>query len=348
MRTRPRTAVRPAAFTLVELLVVIAIIGVLVALLLPAVQAAREAARRSQCTNNLKQLGLAMANYLGTKKDTLPGGAIQDQKFGTGTTAPYRGVTFFVYLLPHMEQQTVYSRWNFKDLSKNSIGRDAPTATQIGSLLCPSDDPVDKVVDFSTMPPGNHGLAFPGFYAVTSYSGNGGTRSYYPNNITIDTPRGETKPNGVLFTTGPNSAPVINQTPTKLSEISDGTSNTFLGGEKYNVDLAFDALPDTSRSGLLIHQWALWGWTGGFKVTGHVLRSSAERINYTVTECQGGGNTSGYTCQDERLTAWGSGHPGGANFVLCDGSTRFVSDSIATLTLAAYSTRAGDEITTLD
>lgn len=339
---------RDAAFTLVELLVVIAIIGVLVALLLPAVQAAREAARRAQCTNNLKQVGLATANYLGTKKDLLPGGAIQDQKFGTGTTGPYRGVTFFVYLLPFIEQQAVYARWNFKDLSKNSLNADAPTATQIGSFLCPSDDPAEKVVDFSTMPGGNHGLAYPGYYAVTSYSGNGGTQSYYPNSIIVNTAKGDTKPDGVLMLTGPNSAPMTNQTPVKLPEISDGTSNTFLGGEKYNVDLEFDAMDAGQRSGLLIHQWGLWAWTGGFKATGHVLRSSAFRINYNVAECKSQGAPSGYTCQDARLNAWGSGHPAGANFVLCDGSTRFVSDSIATQTLAAYSTRAGDETLSLE
>jgi prepilin-type processing-associated H-X9-DG protein len=183
---------------------------------------------------------------------------------------------------------------------------------------------------------------------VTSYAGNGGTRSYYPNLIPVDPAKGEDKPNGVLFTTGPDSAPVKSQKAVRLAEITDGTSNTILGGEKYNADVAFDALPESQRSGLLMHQWALWGMSGGFKVTGHVIRGSAVRINFNVAECQASGSPSGYTCQDERLNAWGSGHTGGANFVLCDGSTRFVSDSIATTILGAVSTRAYDETLALE
>jgi prepilin-type N-terminal cleavage/methylation domain-containing protein/prepilin-type processing-associated H-X9-DG protein len=321
-------------FTLVELLVVIAIIGVLVALLLPAVQAAREAARRSQCTNNLKQFGLAVANQVSAKRDTLPSGLTQDQ-------SPYRGVTFFVYLLPYMEQQAVFARWNFTNLALNSNSDTAPTATQIPTLLCPSDEPTERVVNFSTMPSGNHGLAYPGYYAVTSYSGNGGTRSYY-NYDTVD--------DGVFYTTGPAGIcysrtppqPCEKMTdPVKLQQITDGTSNTILGGEKYNVDPIFDALPSANRSGLLLYQWSLWGWTGGFKGTGHVMRSSSVPINFDAGDCITGGP---YGCQDQRLNAYGSGHPGGATFVFCDGSARYMSESTSSITLASLTTRAGDEV----
>ena len=178
-------------FTLVELLVVIAIIGVLMALLLPAIQAAREAARRSQCSNNLKQFGLATAHYLGAKGDRLPSGGIQDNMWG-GLSGNYRGVTFFVYLLPHMEQQTIYSRWDFKDLTKNSLGPNALTATIIDTLLCPSDQTPERAYDLPTS--GNHG-GLPGRYAITSYAGNGGTRNYYAY---------DGKDDGVFFTTGPD------------------------------------------------------------------------------------------------------------------------------------------------
>src|SRR5213083_2700232 len=99
---------RNRAFTLVELLVVIAIIGILVALLLPAIQAAREAARRAQCTSQLKQLGLALHNYISAKKDTLPAGLYTETKTGASGN---QGDTFFVRLLPYLEEQATYDRW---------------------------------------------------------------------------------------------------------------------------------------------------------------------------------------------------------------------------------------------
>src|SRR5262245_2414693 len=115
-----------SAFTLVELLVVIAIIGILVALLLPAIQAAREAARRTQCMNGLKQLGLAAHNYMSAKKDQLPGGVFQQSNTDLpahntqGAAGSYQCDTFFVFLMPYMEQQQIYDNWSFTDRKKNS------------------------------------------------------------------------------------------------------------------------------------------------------------------------------------------------------------------------------------
>ena len=82
------------------------------------------------------------------------------------------------------------------------------------------------------------------------------------------------------------------------------------------------------------------------RVTGHVLRSASVRINYSVKECLLGGTTGGYVCQDNRLNAWGSSHPGGANLLFCDGSTRFVAESLSLITLAGWSTPAGEELVT--
>jgi prepilin-type N-terminal cleavage/methylation domain-containing protein/prepilin-type processing-associated H-X9-DG protein len=333
-------------FTLVELLVVIAIIGVLVALLLPAVQAAREAARRAQCTNNLKQFGLAVANYVSAKKDSLPSGLTQEK-------SPFRGITFWVYLLPYMEQQTVYARWDFTNLANNSRFETSPAATTIPALLCPSDQPETGGSEPLYFPSPNTaaGMAYPGYYAITSYAGNHGTFSYYPNHIPQNkgnNPPNPPQPDGILYTTGPGSVPDADQKPCKLQEVTDGTSNTLLGGEKYNYDPDFDAIPAGNRSGLLIHQWAQWGWSGGFKGNGHVLRSSGEPINFMAKDCNSttaaNPNNSPYECQDRRLNGYGSGHAGGCNLVFLDGSARFVSDSTATITLGSWSTRGGSEV----
>jgi prepilin-type N-terminal cleavage/methylation domain-containing protein len=325
---------RRHAFTLVELLVVIAIIGVLVALLLPAVQAAREAARRSQCSNNLKQFGLALANYA-SQKESFPAGLYQENKNGK-----YQGDAFFIRILPFMEQQAVYSQWDFKNRANNSLTQTSPAAADLPFMLCPTDQPAERVVNLPSDSVGNSGNAFKGFYGVTSYAGNHGTRNYYPYNITLKTY--QDKPDGVLFTTGPNSAPKNDQKPVALREIGDGTSNTILMGEHVNKDDDFDDIPESLRSSLLRHQWAIWGWSGGFKGLGHVTRSSFQPINYTAKNCPK--PVSNYDCQDYCLMGWSSGHPSGAQLVFCDGSTRFVSDSISTIALSAVSTRDEGEV----
>lgn len=168
MRTRPRTAVRPAAFTLVELLVVIAIIGVLVALLLPAIQAAREAARRTQCVNNVKQMALAAANYESAKGYFPPGRLDPDYETKSGgswvpgptpgtfypaysgsATSRYKNFSVHVWLLPYMEANNVYALIDFsKGQSKQMTQADGVTpvnphfkayATASGLFICPSD-----------------------------------------------------------------------------------------------------------------------------------------------------------------------------------------------------------------
>ncbi len=131
-------------FTLVELLVVIAIIGVLVALLLPAVQAAREAARRTQCTNNLKQLGLALHNYHDTHR-VFPLGVLQSN---LGSEFAYPRLTWAIHLYPYLEQQPTYDQFDFEcrpghdrimDCTQNAATRDAPAAHVVPAMLCPSD-----------------------------------------------------------------------------------------------------------------------------------------------------------------------------------------------------------------
>src|SRR5438132_6135229 len=123
-------------FTLVELLVVIAVIGVLVALLLPAVQMAREAARRTQCINHERQLALASHSFHDTNKNFPPG--VYQLKF---SAAPqFRGVSLYVKLLPYLEQANLAQSWDETDPLNNTVGgTSAKTAQKINVLLCPSD-----------------------------------------------------------------------------------------------------------------------------------------------------------------------------------------------------------------
>ena len=127
-------------FTLVELLVVIAIIGILIALLLPAVQAAREAARRAQCSNNLKQIGLALHNYHATYNVFTFGGVRARETTGGSGNEPswWSGM---IGLLPYMEQQPLYDVWTASPYAMPWHHTSAQTTTQVPGFVCPSDSP---------------------------------------------------------------------------------------------------------------------------------------------------------------------------------------------------------------
>jgi prepilin-type N-terminal cleavage/methylation domain-containing protein/prepilin-type processing-associated H-X9-DG protein len=362
IRAVNKSRLRKHGFTLVELLVVIAIIGILVALLLPAIQAAREAARRAQCTNNIKQLAIAAHNYLSAKKDVLPGGMFQELKIPGG----YQGQTFFIYLMPYMENQVLYDQWSFGTTTSrgNNCATDkSPAASLIPSLICPSDNPAEKVtfIKASGGSSGNQAV-FDGYYSITSYAGNHGTKSYYP----VQSPTGrDSTDDGMFYVIGapgssagicypPYPSPPPPSPPCKrhdkgaaLKSVTDGLSKTLFFGEHYDEDAIFDNLSGPDRNDLLLHQWATWGYMGSFLGTGHVTRGAGLSENtgfqgvmnrQCPASCAGGG---GYQCEDDRLQTWGSGHPGGANFALVDGSTRYISDSIDPNLLIALCTRNG-------
>src|SRR5262249_12803587 len=260
--SRPRLS---RGFTLIELLVVIAIISILIGLLLPAVQKVRAAAARAKCSNNLKQLGLAAHNHEGVSGHFPPG--------RPQTPGPFRGSTVFVYLLPSAKQDPLVRMWDFVNLANNTTNdpKTSRTATVVRIYVCPAD--IFPENPFLLQGGSGNGITYPGYYAGGSYAGNAGTFSYYPGDI--PNPPGAT---GMLFTTGPSSAPTQNQQPVRIAGVTDGTSNTLLFGEKNHRDVKFEQLASSGANGYPkeypLYKWSAWAWQGGFKGSGHVFGSS--------------------------------------------------------------------------
>jgi prepilin-type N-terminal cleavage/methylation domain-containing protein/prepilin-type processing-associated H-X9-DG protein len=318
---------RRRGFTLIELLAVIAIIAVLIGLLIPAVQKVRAASARIQCANNLKQLGLAAHSYHDSCQ-TFPPGVNQSLY---SSSPQYRGYTLFVYLLPYLEEDNLYRQWDFTTpLNNESGGTDARTATVLRVLLCPAEViPQNPVTSQGTT------------YALTSYGGNGGSRSFDPNLATTD---------GVFHTTGPGSQPSPNQVPVRLADLLDGTSATLLFGERSHWDPNYDSFVAaglTSRPGM--GYWGWWAASEGRLATGDVTLSAYAPMNYSIPFRAGDPGAPTTSAQfkpyeDERVCAFGSSHPGGANFTLADGSVRFLAQSLPLATLRQMATRAGGEV----
>ncbi|MGD9128762.1 MAG: DUF1559 domain-containing protein [Planctomycetia bacterium] len=329
------TTKTPKGFTLVELLVVIAIIGILIALLLPAIQAAREAARRMQCTNKLKQIALAAQGY----HDAIghyPPAIMLSQYDGS----KYRGINLFIFLLPYLEQNNLYEMWDLDNPNNNfTEGLDSPAA-QGPDLLCPSEPKSENPLAYTAR---LNGVSVQRYIRVTSYAGNAGTRSYHPSS-------GQLATDGIFFMTGPGSLPEPNQQPIRINDITDGTSNTFLFGERSRYDPNYDTFAAQGWD-WEFHYYGNWAGTSSSGVA-HVTLSTYAPLNYCLPfnyENRATANppasdaTSFGHYIDLRVCAYGSSHPGGANFAMGDGSVHFYSDQIPLLTLQALSTRAEGE-----
>ncbi|MGD9854292.1 MAG: DUF1559 domain-containing protein [Planctomycetaceae bacterium] len=313
-------------FTLIELLVVIAIIAILVALLLPAVQQAREAARRTQCKNQLKQIALAIHNYE-SSHTCFPPGQI---RIPFATQPRVRGWSLFVQLLPYFDQGPLYNRWDFANpLANESNGN---SAVVLPVLLCPAATLVENPF---TKPSGAR-------YALTSYGGNGGTQSHPP---------AATKGDGVFAGSGPPimTPPAVQHGLVRFRDVTDGMSNTLLLGERSHFDPNYDTFFTNAATQNPMGGWGYWAPSGGQLGLTDLTMSSFAPINYRMpydfaNAPGGGGSFDNSRAAIQRLNAFGSQHTGGAHFALCDGSVRFLSENIDQNVLRALSTRAGGEI----
>jgi prepilin-type N-terminal cleavage/methylation domain-containing protein/prepilin-type processing-associated H-X9-DG protein len=308
---------RRNAFTLVELLVVITIIGILIALLLPAVQAAREAARRMQCANNFRQAGVALQNHH-SARGTFPQG--QTVNFGcSGSGSPNNGVGWQTYVLPHMELQSIYDQFdvnkNLNDITPNPCGRSnfQVAATRISAYCCPTDPQAGELCSYS-------GVAQNGANELEDFSMTNMAGISDPTDFSCDgqwSPRRFPEVRGVMG----------NANGCRISEITDGTSNTIMVGE------------------------ITWGGPGSYKGCDWAysnLIDTGDGVNGSQT-LPGGLPPSQYLYWIIGPSSW---HPGGCHFLLADGSVQFISENVSsgspTSVLYALTTRSGGEIKASD
>lgn len=296
-------------FTLIELLVVIAIIAVLIALLLPAVQMAREAARRTQCRNNLKQIGLALHNYLDVYQ----------------VFPPSRSFSTHSRILPHLEQGATFNSINFS-VNRTGVQNTTAMATIIEGFLCPSDP-------YTTVPPG---------WGGNNYRNCEGTHIIY----SIGNAPPGMKPNGVFF----------NNEVRKISEIPDGTAQTAAFSEHVKGDYSNAIATEKSDTfqpgthpltleeamadceGIDIRNLTYQGvsdvgapWIDGYHSTTfyhHVAYPNHRSCMYPSGRI---------------MTTANSFHPGGVNLLLCNGSVRFVTDTVDLTIWRGLGTRNGEE-----
>lgn len=330
-----RTRRMRRGFTLIELLVVIAIIAILIALLLPAVQQAREAARRSQCKNNMKQMGLALHNYESTYGKFPTSGEGTDwsgtllapsgtnaQVVGTGKNqAMFFTISTFTAMLPFVDQAPVYNQWNMS-LPYNSAQNKVAASTKIETYLCPSNP------------------------MVTPDSAGYGKADYMPIAYTDIDPVTGLRNKSTTAAINARKDAALTAFPSAMSTITDGTSNTMAMGEDSRgfsalMQSAYPAIGtfDTCPGGAGANSRCVMRWADadtGNGVSGPPTNTATNRqplINNNKTP-MGGPTTCPWTTNNcgpnDELFSF---HVGGVHILLCDGSVRFVSENVDTQTI---------------
>ena len=330
---------RRRGFTLIELLVVIGVVSLLIALLLPAVQAAREAARRAQCQNNLHQIGLALHAYTGANNGVFPDASITAEWGGRDYYAGF--YSLHCRLLPYLEQQPLFDATNFETgtyppdtfgfaLSSRQAGRNLANSTVslrgIGMFLCPSDRGAFQ--DTGNNYRGNTGVG-PNMsaWAECPDSGNG----VFPE---IETIRIAGIPDGLSHTVAFSERLRGSGRRGQIDPERDvfqrhGFVNT--GDQILNACLVSGRAPNTG----FVTSGHWWFWTG----RGRTLYTHTQSPNGVIPDC-----SHGSIIPEIDMATARSRHPGGVNVLMADGSGRFVTDSIAQDVWRGLGTRNGGEL----
>ena len=331
---------RARGFTLIELLVVIAIIAVLIGLLLPAVQSAREAARRIQCTNNLKQIALANMNYE-SANGCFPPGATRENSGPNATlvtpNAYYIGSGPLLRLLPYFEQSAMYNSWN-SQLNIFLGDQDTVNRTSISGLWCPSDPKIAGQVGLFLGSNEDTAQALDGTDFRITYSSYGACMGMWdriPLRADTNYVAQLSQMNGMSFYIGYPNYPVIpaatggggSVSPVTLASITDGTSNTIAYGERAHG--AYSSVPDSTGISDL-DGWNMWtsGNYGDTHFTTLYAINTWKKSGNDSADADG--NYSFGSSGDAISLSAGSFHPGGAMFAMVDGSVRFLKDTIST------------------
>ncbi len=323
-------------FTLIELLVVIAIIAILIALLVPAVQKVREAAARTQCSNNLRQLGIGMMSYADQHANAFP-----PSHTTAASVAPYPTTKhhWCPFVLPYIEQGALFNKYNFT-VDFNSAANLPVITVNVPTFICPSAPGPDARGNVLIDPTGK--VALPAPMGVLDY---GSINQVFPDFYALNPPIAALVPGD---TTGALQAVF----PTRIIQISDGTSNTVLLGEDAGEPMNFIS-PGYNAQGAAVaggpngvgSPTPDYGWgDSGFPYSINGADSKSFAIDKQTAST---GDASCFLNCNNNGEIY-SFHANGANLLFADGSVHFISRDVSLVTFAAIFTKAGGEPVSID